>query len=180
MAVEICESGGRQDVIAGTEHHGTKIYDSGMSNSYVSNRLHIIFGTKYRLRALTPALRERLFPYLIATARSFGIEVLSIGGVEDHVHLLIALPPTISLSDAMKKVKSNTSRWIRETFGLKKFAWQEGYGAFGVSVNAMDATKEYIATQEVHHRRRDFRSEVEHILRQHGLNHDKIEWFQEP
>jgi putative transposase len=150
-----------------------------MSNSFVSNRLHVVFGTKNRLRALTPPLRQRLYPYLIVTARMFGIEVLSIGGVEDHVHLLIALPPTIALSEAVKKIKANSSRWIRQTYGLSKFSWQEGYGAFAVSVNALEVTKQYIAGQEAHHKTRDFRAEFEQILRQHQIDTKSLEWFHE-
>ncbi len=105
-----------------------------MSNSYVSNCVHVIFATKDRARFLNSAVRSRLYPYLVALAKGLGIEIVSIGGVEDHIHVLFALPPTPSLSEAMKKLKANTSRWINETFATRKFAWQEGYGAFSVGL----------------------------------------------
>ena len=79
------------------------------------------------------------------------------GGVEDHLHLLISLPPTLSLGEAMKRLKSNTSKWIRETFGLQKFSWQEGYGAFSYGHSQLDKIITYIRNQERHHARRSFK-----------------------
>ena len=96
--------------------------------------------------------------------------MIAIGGAEDHVHLLFALPPTISLSEAMKKLKANTSRWINETFSTSKFAWQEGYGAFSVGIGSIPAAKDYIERQLEHHRKREFQSEFESMLKQHGFD----------
>ncbi len=150
-----------------------------MRNSCVSNRIHVIFATKGRFRALTPEIRDRLYPFMLATAKEFGIEVLSIGGVEDHVHLLIALPPSISLAEAMKKIKANTSRWLNETIGTNKFRWQEGYGAFSVGESAIAATKRYIELQREHHRERDFRAEFIQMIRQHGIDPASVPWIAE-
>ena len=148
-----------------------------MPDSCVSNRVHVVFGTKYRLRALTLSVREELFPYLVTVGKQFGIEVLEVGGVEDHVHILIALPPSVALGEAVKKLKSNSSRWIKERFQLQKFAWQTGYGAFSVGAGAFTATKQYIGTQAEHHKRRDFRAEMEQIFRQHGVDPATMPWF---
>ncbi len=152
---------------------------AAMSDSCVSNRLHIVFGTKYRLRALSPSVRERLFPYIVALGKEFDIEVLEIGGMEDHLHLLIALPASISLAEAVKRLKAKSSRRIRQEFGIQKFAWQTGYGAFSVGLNAYWATRQYIAGQIEHHKRHDFREEMEQMFRQHGVDPKSIPWFTE-
>jgi len=82
----------------------------------------------------------------------------------DHVHLLIALPAKLSLTEAMQKLKANSSRWLREQTGVP-FAWQKGYGAFSVSITATSAVVDYIRTQEEHHRKRDFQAEFSAMLR---------------
>ena len=81
------------------------------------------------------------------------MKTLAIGGVADHVHVLLSLPATISVAKAMQLLKGNSSKWIRETFPkMRAFAWQEGYGAFSVGVSGVDATVAYIRNQAAHHR----------------------------
>jgi REP element-mobilizing transposase RayT len=95
---------------------------------------------------------------------------LSIGGVEDHVHVLLSLPSTLSISKAMQLIKGNSSKWIHETFAdLRYFAWQEGYGAFSIGVSGIEDTRSYIARQAEHHRKRSFREEIEEFLVKHGM-----------
>ena len=148
-----------------------------MPDSYISNRLHVVFATKHRLRALSPSIREKLYPYLVATGHTFGIVVLAIGGVEDHLHLLLSLPSNISLGEAVKKLKANSSRWMKEECGLGKFSWQVGYSAFSVGLGAVEPTLHYIASQGEHHKRRDFRAEMEQMLQQHGVELSAVSWF---
>ena len=142
-------------------------------HSLTSSLFHCVFSTKNREPMLTPEIRERLWPYLGGIARENGMKALAIGGVADHVHLLISLPPTLSLSKAMQLLKGNSSKWIHETFpNLRGLAWQEGYAAFSIGISAVDDTIAYIRRQEEHHRHRTFREEVTLFLERHGIAHD--------
>ena len=77
--------------------------------------------------------------------------------MDDHIHILLSLPTTKTVSRAMREIKQGSSRWIHETCGVPEFSWQEGYGAFSIGLNQVDATVAYIAGQQEHHRKRDFR-----------------------
>ena len=118
-------------------------------------------------------IRERLWPYLGGIARENNIKALAIGGVADHVHLLLSLPATLSVSKAIQLLKGNSSKWLRETFPelrLQGFAWQEGFGAFSVSISGVKDTVEYIQKQEEHHRKKGFHEEWETFLKKHGYD----------
>ncbi len=143
-------------------------------HSFSSSLHHCVFATKGREAVLIPQLRERLWPYLGGIARENGIKVLAIGGMADHVHVLLSLPATMSVAKAMQLLKGNSSKWIHETFPkLKSFAWQEGYGAFSIGVSGIEETRAYIRNQEEHHRTRTFREEVIMFLQRHGLAFDE-------
>jgi len=132
--------------------------------------VHTVFGTKNREGFLTREIRARLWPYLGGIARENQMRALAIGGMTDHVHLLLSVPTTLSVSKAMQVLKTNSSKWIHETFPeLRHFSWQEGYGAFSIGVSGIQDTIDYIETQEVHHRVRSFREELESFLHKHGL-----------
>ena len=120
-----------------------------MAHSYVSSIFHIVFSTKQRMQLIRPDRQSRLWNYLAGIARNHGMQVLAVGGTENHVHILVVLPPDMALSDAVRTLKANSSRWMRETDHL--FAWQEGYGAFSVSPSQLDRVKQYIANQPAHH-----------------------------
>jgi REP element-mobilizing transposase RayT len=142
-------------------------------HSFVSSLHHCVFATKRREPVLTPAIRERLWPYLGGIARENGMKTLAIGGVADHVHVLLSLPATMSISKAMQLLKGNSSKWIHETFpALRSFAWQEGYGTFSIGVSDIEETRLYISNQEEHHRTRTYREEVITFLERHGLPFD--------
>jgi putative transposase len=96
-----------------------------------------------------------------------------VGGVADHVHLLLGLPATVALSDLIRAIKANSSRWVREEIGMEKFAWQEGYGAFTVSPGNREAVANYIAHQEEHHRTRGFQEEYLEFLKTAGAAYDE-------
>ena len=99
---------------------------------------------------------------------------LAIGGVADHLHILLSLPATISVAKAMQLLKGNSSKWIHETFPqLRSFAWQEGYGAFSISVSAIEETRFYIQNQGEHHRTRTYREELVLFLQRHGSPFDE-------
>ena len=103
------------------------------------------------------------------------MKALAIGGVGDHVHLLLSLPTTLSISKAMQLLKGNSSKWLRETFPELRsqgFAWQEGFGAFSIGVSGIDDTVRYIQMQEEHHRKKSFREEFENFLKKHGHDYN--------
>jgi len=142
--------------------------------SYVSSYFHFVFGTKERRPLMTAALRERLFPYLGGIARENNMKTVAIGGVEDHVHILLSLPPTISPAKAMQLIKGGSSKWVHDTFPEHRlFAWQEKYGAFSVSVSQLDRTVQYILGQEEHHRKMSFKDEFLALLKKHAIEYDE-------
>ena len=128
-----------------------------MPHSYVSSVFHIVFSTKQRMQLIPADRQSRLWNYLAGIALNHGIQVLAVGGTEDHVHMLVVLPADTALSDAVRTLKTNSSRWVRQTDRL--FAWQEGYGAFSVSPSQLERVKQYIANQPAHHATRSFEQE---------------------
>jgi REP-associated tyrosine transposase len=144
-------------------------------HSFTSCLFHCVWSTKNREPLLSPDLRDRLWPYLGGIARENKIKALAIGGAADHVHILISLPATLSMSKAIQLLKGNFSKWIRETFPkMHSFAWQEGYGAFSVGISGVDATVAYIRKQPEHHRRRTFHEEFATMLRKHGFEYKSM------
>jgi len=143
-------------------------------HSFSSCLVHCVWGTKKREPFLDANLRERLWPYLGGIARDNKMKVLAVGGVADHVHILVSLPPTLSIAKAIQLLKGNSSKWIHETFPkLRSFEWQAGYGAFSIAISGVAATSSYIHRQEVHHRQRTFRDEFQTMLRKHNLVYDE-------
>jgi putative transposase len=108
-----------------------------MSHSYAQNHVHLVFSTKNREKIVQREFLPRLWAYTAAVCKNHDLLTFAVGGMEDHMHLLFRLPPTITLSEAVALVKSNTSKWIRKR-GVR-FAWQEGYGAFSVSSSSVAA-----------------------------------------
>jgi REP element-mobilizing transposase RayT len=143
-------------------------------HSYTSCLVHCVWSTKKREAYLTPDLRERVWPYLGGIAKQKQMKTIAIGGVADHVHVLLSLPATLSIAKAIQLLKGNSSKWIRETFPkMRSFAWQEGYGAFSIGMSGVDATVAYIRNQAEHHRTRSFREEYAVMLKKHGLAYDE-------
>jgi putative transposase len=141
-----------------------------MSHTHVSNRLHCVFSTKDRKPFFDEELQPRLWSYVGGIAHNLDIEIIAIGGSCDHMHMLIALPAKFALAEAMQKIKANSSRWLTQVIGTRGFAWQEGYGAFSVSISQTDATVTYIHAQPEHHRKRDYAEEFRKMLAMHGIS----------
>lgn len=116
-------------------------------------------------------MRAELFAYMGGLVKELKGLPIIINGIEDHVHLLILLPPNVSVSDAMRFVKANSSRWIKERSG-KPFAWQKGFGSFSVSRSNVNAVAKYIRDQEEHHRKFDFKTEYLSLLDKSGVDYD--------
>ena len=137
-----------------------------MGHAYARNYVHLIFGTKGQRPWIHQP--DRLHAYIIGIAKEYAIEVRAIGGTEDHVHLLLTMPPRLSVAHAVRVIKANSSKWLNETGHL--FAWQVGYGAFSVSASNVEAVCGYIGRQAEHHRRRSFEEEFREFLRRHGIS----------
>lgn len=144
-----------------------------MSTTYTSLTYHVVFSTKYRRNWILPSFQERLYEYIGGVIRAEQGVLLEIGGVADHVHLLAGFPPTVALSDRVRTIKTNASRWLNELPERRfKFAWQTGYGAFTVSQSQVGAVRQYIQGQEEHHRRMSFQDEFLALLKRHGVQFD--------
>ena len=142
--------------------------------SYISSYFHCVFSTKERRRLITPELRDRLWPFLGGIARQNKMKAIEIGGVEDHIHILLSLPSTLAISKALQLIKGGSSKWVHETFPeLRQFAWQEEYGAFSVSMSQLDKTIEYIKGQVEHHRKMTFQEEFLALLKKHRIEYDE-------
>jgi REP element-mobilizing transposase RayT len=142
--------------------------------SYISSWFHCVFSTKERRPLITPPLRERLWPFLGGIARQNRMKAIEIGGTLDHVHILLSLPATLSIAQALQLLKGASSRWVHETFPEhRRFRWQEKYGAFSVSVSQLDKAIRYIQGQEQHHRRKTFQEEFLALLKRHRIEYDE-------
>lgn len=145
-----------------------------MANTFTCLRYHVVFSTKHRERWFQPDDYERLWAYLGGIARANELVPLLIGGVEDHVHMLLAIPPSMAISKALQQIKGGSSGWIKQNLsGCRGFSWQDGYGAFTVSKSQEAQVKEYISKQREHHRVKTFQEEYRALLVRHGLKYDE-------
>jgi len=145
-----------------------------VAHTFTNLLTHVIFSTKDRAPAILPGLKGKLHAYMGGIVRELDGKATIINGTEDHVHLLLWMPPTLSVSETMRVLKTNSSRWLnRECRGKSSFAWQAGYGAFSVSQSNAQAVVKYIQTQEQHHRRVSFQEEFIEFLRKHGVEYDE-------
>ena len=145
-----------------------------MSGTYTNLLYHIVFSTKQRIPLITDSIREELYRYIGGIIRGEGGILLEIGGTADHVHLLAKLKPAVAISDILRVVKANSSKWANERKRrLRKFGWQDGYAAFSVSQSQVSRVRRYIATQEDHHRQRSFKDELISLLDRHHVEYDE-------
>jgi REP element-mobilizing transposase RayT len=144
-----------------------------MSRTFTNLLTHLTFGTKDREPLIVPELSAELFRYLGGLTRELNGKAYGINGVADHVHMLVNLPPTVSISDALRFLKSNSSGWVHDKWPRKAFAWQPGYGAFSVSKSNVPGVLKYIENQQAHHRRVSFKEEFVAFLRAHEIAYDE-------
>ena len=145
-----------------------------MSQSLSRVIVHGIFSTKGRASNLDPTIHPELFAYLAAILNNEGHEAIKVGGHVDHVHMLFGLSRTMTIADTIEIVKTSTSKWIK-TKGIEYqgFAWQHGYGIFGVSESNVDAAVRYISNQDIHHAKHSFQDEYRALMRKHGNTIDE-------
>jgi len=143
-----------------------------MSHTYCCSLFHCVFSTKERRKTIVPEIQPRLWAYVGGIAREHEMRALTVGGMEDHVHLLLSLPSSLAIAKAMQEIKSASSLWMHETCAVNGFQWQEGYGAFSIGWMQMSPTIAYIDRQAEHHRKRDFQTEFLAILKKHQIEYD--------
>lgn len=142
-------------------------------STFTNLLFHIIYSTKYRKPFIRPDWQDDLYGYIGGIVREKKGTLLRIGGIEDHVHLLAKLSPAIAISDVLRTIKANSSKWINERSDVtRKFEWQSGYAAFSVSESQMPAVADYIANQAEHHREKTFEEEFLAILKKHNIEFD--------
>lgn len=144
-----------------------------MPQTFTKFHFHIVFSTKGRAPTITPDIRQRVWEYLGGIVRAEGGIPLKIGGVEDHVHLLVTLRHTVAFPEFMRVLKVRSSAWAHETFPKAGLWWQNGYAAFTVATSGLDAVSAYIDGQEEHHAKQSYQDEFRLFLQRHGLEPDE-------
>ena len=136
--------------------------------------LHIIFSTKNRQPWLDSIVRSRMHAYLATICRDIGADLVHVGGVADHVHIVTTLPRTVSQAELIERIKKASSKWIKKLDArYRGFFWQRGYGGFSVSPSQLEAVLQYVKAQQDHHRARTFQEEYRELLRKHDLEFDE-------
>jgi putative transposase len=145
-----------------------------MANTFTCIRLHVVFSTKNRQRWITPDIEKNVWRYLGGICRDHGAKALMVGGVEDHVHLLIRVSPAVAISELMRRLKGESSKWISTEWpALAGFSWQDGYGAFSIGQAQVAQTIDYIARQRSRHARVDYADEFRKFVLAHELPVDE-------
>jgi len=142
-----------------------------MSHTYTDIVLHIVFSTKERRRFNADKM-SRMRAYLGGLVKKNEATLLSVGGTEDHVHILLTVPTTIPLAKFVQLIKGSSSKWFNEQLPQERFAWQQGFSAFSVSRSQVGIVQRYVQNQEEHHRKRDFAEEYKTLLRLHHIPFD--------
>ena len=149
-----------------------------MSQSISRVYIHLTFGTKNRFPFIKPSIGEKLHPYISGITKNMESPALVINSVPDHIHILFRQSKNQALSKIVEEIKKSSSRWIKSLEGgPKKFAWQDGYGAFSVSGSAVEIVKSYIENQQEHHQKKTFREEVEEFLKQYDVEEYNPDYF---
>lgn len=144
-----------------------------MSNTYTQIHIQFVFAVKFRKALIQPIWKDELFKYITGIIQKNNHKLLAINGMPDHIHILIGLRPTQSISDLMQLVKSNSSKWVNEKgFLSSKFEWQEGYGAFSYSKSHLKNVIRYIENQEQHHKKKTFLEEYVEFLEKFEVEYD--------
>jgi len=153
-----------------------------MANTFSQIYIQIVFSVKGRQNLIQKKWQEELYKYICGIINGKQQKVFAIGGVGDHIHILVSLKPNISISDLVKEIKINSSKWINEkTFVYGKFQWQEGFGAFSYSQSQLDNVIGYINNQEQHHKKKTFKEEYIELLKKFNISIDEkflFEWIE--
>ncbi len=145
-----------------------------MANTYTKLNIHIVFHVKSTSVCIKNEDLPKVFAYIGGIVRNVDGYPVTVGGIENHIHILATMPKTMSVSEFVQKIKANSSRWIKTLDKYyESFAWQEGYGAFCVSPSLLTKTIHYIETQEQHHHEESVRDEFKRFLKENGIEFDE-------
>jgi len=143
-------------------------------SSFVKIYIHYAFSTKNREHFIVPELENRLWAYMGGVAKRNNLTAIAINGTEDHAHVLLSLPSTITIAHAIQLVKGASSNWVHKTFPeYQDFEWQKGYGAFSISHYDLEKTINYIKNQKKRHQTQDYKSEFLELLKEHDIDYDE-------
>ncbi|MFH1259245.1 MAG: IS200/IS605 family transposase [Elusimicrobiota bacterium] len=145
-----------------------------MSGSFLYIGIHFIFSTKNRVNIITSEIKDRLYSYIGGIIKSIKGIPIAINGMPDHIHVFCIVSREMTIADFMRIVKSNSSKWLNETFPVKpKFQWQDGYGSFSVTKSSENKIIEYVKNQEEHHKQKSFQDEFIEYLRLMKIDYDE-------
>ena len=144
-----------------------------MPQSLCQIYVHLVFSTKDRAGWIPSNVQPRLHAYLAGTLNAIGCPAVQVGGMPDHIHILFRLSRTVSISDVVKNVKVESSKWMKDEGQVGHFAWQAGYGAFSVSASRVDEVTRYIQNQAEHHRTKTFQDEFRRLLELYQVEYDE-------
>jgi len=151
-----------------------------MSKEYISCLMHIVVGTYGQKFFLTADVRSQLLVYLTAVSKSKGMKLVTLGGTENHLHILLALPSKLSVESAILPLKQSSTTWIRQNFeSLRSFSWATGFAAFSISRSQLNSTLLYIQNQEQYHWKKSFLEEYKEFLDYHHLPYNEASLFDE-
>jgi REP element-mobilizing transposase RayT len=145
-----------------------------MANTYTQIYVQIVFAVEGRQNLIPPNHRSELHKYITGIVRERGQKLLSIFAMPDHIHILIAVRPSIAISDLVRDIKTASTNFINRKGWIRgQFRWQEGFGAFSYSRSQIPAVSRYIENQEIRHQNRHFKSEYRTLLRRFDVDYDE-------
>ena len=151
-----------------------------MANTYTQIHIQFVFAVKFRDAIIHSFWKDELYRYMTGIIQNNKHKLIAINGMPDHIHILIGMRPTQSISDLMQDIKGSSSKWINQKGFIKgKFEWQEGYGAFSYGKSQVKDVIAYIENQEQHHSKKTFRDEYMDFLKKFDIEYDEQYIFKE-
>ncbi|WP_346882638.1 IS200/IS605 family transposase [uncultured Algibacter sp.] len=143
-----------------------------MANTYSQIYLHVVFAVKGRRNSISKNWKDELYKYITGIITNKNQKLMTINGMPDHIHILLGIKPNCNLSDLMRDIKANSSKWINEKqFTNDKFKWQTGFGAFSISQSQIKNVANYIDNQETHHAKKSFKDEYIDFLKAYKIDY---------
>ena len=152
-----------------------------MPNTYTQLYIQFVFAVKYRAAVIDALWKDELYKYITGIVQKQKHKLIAMNGMPDHVHILVGLHPSQSISELLQDIKGSSSKWINEKGFVKgKFEWQAGYGAFSYSKSHLKNVIRYIEHQEEHHAKKSFREEYVEFLVEYEIEYDERFIFKNP
>ncbi|MDQ3141709.1 MAG: IS200/IS605 family transposase [Bacteroidota bacterium] len=143
-----------------------------MANTYTKIFYHVIFAVRNRDSLIIPAIKNDLFKYITGIVTNQNQNLFIINGMPDHIHILMNCKPNMNLSDNIREIKEHSTKFINDKKILRgKFYWQEGFGAFTVSIKDVAIVLNYIKNQEEHHKNKSFKEEYLEFLKESEIKY---------